>query len=86
MRPVFIMASTRFYLDERNSKTNKPCVLKVADLAHELAGRIVTLDAVLHVAAGGPVVGIDAGPLAQVELVDVGLNKLGCVSAEFKRA
>ena len=35
-------------------------------------------------AAGRRIVGVDAGPLAQVELVDVGLHKFGCALAMLK--
>ena len=44
MRPVFIMANTRFYLDERNSKGLKPSVLKVV-IAHKGKSALVSLDA-----------------------------------------
>ena len=42
--PVFIMANTRFYLDERKTKAKKPCVLKLA-IAHQGATVLVSLDA-----------------------------------------
>ena len=35
-------------------------------------------------AAGRRIVGVDAGPLAQVEVVDVGLHKFGCALAMLK--
>ena len=38
----------------------------------------------LDPAAGRRIVGVDAGPLAQVELVDVGLHKFGCALAMLK--
>ena len=44
MRPVFIMANTRFYLDERSSKGLKPSVLKVV-IAHKGKSALVSLDA-----------------------------------------
>ena len=37
------MASTRFYLDERKTKANKPCVLKVA-IAHHGVTALISLD------------------------------------------
>ena len=44
MRPVFIMANTRFYLDVRKSKANQPCVLKVA-IAHKGLTAFISLSA-----------------------------------------
>ena len=44
MRPVLIMANTRFYLDERGSKGSKPCVLKVV-IAHKGKSALISLDA-----------------------------------------
>ena len=38
------MANTRFYLDERKTKANKPCVLKVA-IAHHGVTALISLDA-----------------------------------------
>lgn len=38
------MANTRFYLDERNSKAQRPCVLKVA-IAHHGSTALISLDA-----------------------------------------
>lgn len=44
MRQVFVMANTRFFLDERSAKPGKPSVLKVA-IAHKRRTALVSLDA-----------------------------------------
>jgi len=44
MRQVFVMANTRFFLDERGAKPGKPSVLKVA-IAHKKKTALVSLDA-----------------------------------------